>query len=570
MHKQNFMVTARGLTSSLILMLLSSSVYAGWGNTPGWGLQQHNSAAANQKTANQPPLAVAPQVTDIAPQAVGISVVSTVPKLFWADCGPNGFTTMPNNGWQQLCSGNLSYIDPALPAPLPVLNVAGATFVTNNWTPRIGIMSGVLNPTTYQLSGIKEAFVYYFKLGRLYKVDTTTLVTTQVSNEMGATPAALCQVQEMNNLTNPLNTTLAYRLKGLDGICNTGDDLTRAVKLSMLPTAAPIALTSWPIHQMLNGTYLAIGGLWPNSTIQRCPATLTGCVQIGIAPGGNVNILDQDPSRVLVNAGATLSVFNSTTNLLTPLYTMLTGEALNNARLDRNGFVYFMVAKSVAPYINSLRRVPVGGGPLPTVMATFTTTFPVVNSAWLDISATHLGFSYPNPTFSGQIYRTLPKAGGLPVVISNDMVNGGLTGTTVIEENSLGTVRMVNATTGLATMTRANSGLNGATYGGTADWQYGFTPTARYFLSDINNQLKSYGMADNFALPTSGIVMGIIPVNLGALSMMAAGNDLLVNGYKTGGMGNGGNDMLFIRAVTLNSMRRLTNSFTLKINSRMR
>jgi len=547
-------------------MGLANSVYAGWGDNPAWRFQHNNGTTANQKAASQA-ATVAPQVAESVPQA--ISAVSAVPKLFWADCGPNGFTFI-NNGSNQLCSGNLSYVDPFVAFPLPTLFTAGATFVTNNWNPSIGVMSGTLNPATYQITGLKEAFVHYFKLGKLYKVDTTTLVATQVSSEAGATAATLCQIQTLKNITAPLNSTIAYKLKGADGFCNTPDDVTRAVKFSMGPAVAPINLTKWPIEQLMDaaGTYISVSG-WPTTTLSRCQANLTTCATIATTPNPNVWSQGLDLTRALLQIGGGIASYNYVTSVLTPLYTPLAGESVGASRLDRDGFVYFEVNRFVVPFNNTIRRVPVTGGGS-VILSTYATTSPFV-SMGLDITATHVGYARPNATLSGNIYSAVPKAGGVTRVISNDMVSGGFGGSVAIVEDSLGTVRTINPATGAVIAARANSQLNGITYGGSADWHYWFnSATSRFFLSTIDNQLKSYAFGDNFALPAAGIIMGTAPVNLNDVNINQSGNELVGSAFRTQrGWMSGGNDMLFLRATGVNSLKRLTNSNTVKVNSKV-
>lgn len=182
------------------------------------------------------------------------------------------------------------------------------------------------------------------------------------------------------------------------------------------------------------------------------------------------------------------------------------------ARLDRDGFVYFLVNRLVAPFTNTVRRVPVAGG-ASTVLSTFTTTA-TTNGAWLDISATRVGFAYPNSTLSGMVYSVVPKIGGVTTQISNNMVNGGMVGDLALIEDSAGVVRSY-LLTDLSAVTRPNARLAGITYGGTLDWHYGMNPaTSRFFISSISNQLKSYAIGENFSLTTAGIVMGTLPVNL--------------------------------------------------------
>lgn len=566
MRSKRLLVSAGIWTSSLVLAGLTSSAFAGWGNGSDWGFRQHQATPAQTATAQAPGLS-APQQTDVAPQDfANIGVVSAVPKLFFADCGLGGFTPV-NNGMNRLCNGKLSYVDPFLATPIATALVSGATFFMENWNTNIGVISGVVDPVTHQITGLKEAFVYYLRLGRIYKVDTTTLVTTAVSNEAGATDAALCQIQKLNNHpAAPLNTTIAYRLKGADNMCYTPDDQVRAVKLSMGPTVAPINLTRWPIGQLMDatGSYLTVSGA-PITTLSKCQANLVTCTVLGTSTNPNIWMQDVDLNRAVLNIGGGLVGYNYASNTLTNLYTPLAGENVTQARLDRDGFVYFQVNRMVAPFTNTIRRVPVAGG-APTVLATYTSAMPMT-MGWMDLGATRIGFAYPNATLSGMVYSVVSKTGGVATQLSGVMVNGGMAGDWALIEDNGATVRSINLLTGLVTATKINSTLSGMTFGGSTDWHYGINPaTFRFFLSSINNSAKSYAMGEDFSLATTGVAVGTLPANLYDLQIQQQlGSDLIGSAVRPQSMS--GNDILFIRAGTVNSLKRMTNSATVKIHS---
>jgi hypothetical protein len=568
MFNKKVLVSAGLWTSSLVLAGLTSSAFAGWGNDYGWGFHPYRGTPA-QAAATQASAAATPQQADVAPQDfANIAVVSAVPKLFFADCGPGGFTFI-NNGMNRVCNGKLSYVDPFLAAPVATPLVTGATLVVEGWNTSIGVKSGVVDPATSQVTGMKEAFVIYLKLGKLYKVDTTTLVSTAISNEAGATDAALCQVQKLNNNpAAPLNATIAYRLKGADNLCYTPDDLVRAVKLSMGPTAVPINLGArWPIGQLMDatGSYLVRTNTPTSATLSKCSATFATCTPVGsVPPPGNLWTQDMDFNRAVLSVNGGLAIYNYATSTVTNLYTPVAGESVTQARLDRDGFVYYQVARMIAPFTNTIRRVPVAGG-ISTVLATYTTTSPAM-MGWIDLSSTRIGFAYPNATMSGVVYSVVPKAGGVATVLSNAMINGGMAGDWALIEDSAATVRTINLLTGLVTATRPNSTVSGMTFGGSVDWHYGVNPaTFRFFLSSITNAVKSYAIGEDISLTTTGVAVGTLPANLYDMNIQQLGNDLIGTAIRPQGMG--GNDVVFMRAATANSLKRLTNSATVKINT---
>src|SRR4030067_216951 len=103
-----------------------------------------------------------------------------------------------------------------------------------------GIVPGEDEQTATDITDIKVAYVFYFKVGKIWLVDTTTLVKKQLSTESGIYPDTLCEVQRFENWQNPNGSTIYYRLKGPDVQCYTGDDIVRAVKVGMTPTTPPI------------------------------------------------------------------------------------------------------------------------------------------------------------------------------------------------------------------------------------------------------------------------------------------------------------------------------------------
>ena len=91
----------------------------------------------------------------------------------------------------------------------------------------------------------------------------------QISNETGATVDAACslsgtQVAGANtdyagvyfaaDLQNPVNSAYFYRLPGLDGTCNTADDVVHLVRTGMSSTDAPITVSAMPIATVHSAT----------------------------------------------------------------------------------------------------------------------------------------------------------------------------------------------------------------------------------------------------------------------------------------------------------------------------
>jgi len=255
--------------------------------------------------------------------------------------------------------------------------------------------------------------------------------------------------------------------------------------------------------------------------------------------------------------------YNYATGALATLYTLAAGECVAEVGLDRDGYVYFSVRRRISPFTNSIRRVKWAGGPV-TTLASFSTAYPV-DDLEIELTPTRVVYYYPDASFSALLVRSIPKAGGTPVVISNAAVIGGSVGNYAVLETTGGAVQLVKLSDGTR-LSRANTQLNGATLGSSADWHYEFNPsTMRYFLSSIGNQLKSYAYGDDFTNPASGILIGTVPVNLNNLDFFALGNDLLGRARRRDSWFSFGNDILFLRQETPNSLKRLTNTSSEKI-----
>lgn len=538
--------------SLVVLLAVTGTGYAGWGAK--WKKNFTGSPDIKEAVIKK-----AETADNISQASVEIMTTSSVPKLFWVDCGIGGL------GENDICTGALRYVDPAEASPVVRTFDTGVT-VFSDWDDN-AIPAANINLDTYQMTNLKIAYVFYFKGGKIWKVDTTTLTKTQVSSESGATAATLCRVRPNNDWQDTNNSTIAYHLKGTDGWCYSGDDIRRAVKLSMSATTSPINLGKRNLMALLfGGGYIVEDWSTIPHRIRECDSNIANCTDITTRQ--NTSIWwwteDYDAQRIVFhNLDGKLMIYNYFTNILTTLYTPLAGENIPDSFLDRDGYVYFAVTRSISPFTHSIRRVPVTGGSV-TTLAPFSTTYPVYELD-LEPTPTHVVYFYPNASFSAMLVRSIPKAGGTPVVISDAAIGGGAVDDYAFLETTGGAVQRVKLSDGTR-VSRANTQLNAATLGGSADWHYGLNAsTMRYFLSSIGNQLKSYAYGDNFTDPEAGVVIGTVPVNLNNFGSFALGNDLLGGAGKRDEWFSFGNDVLFLRAATPASLKRLTNTNGYKI-----
>jgi len=483
--------------------------------------------------------------------APAITAVSTVPKLFWVDCGPQ-FNSCTN--------ATLWYVDPS--SPTPTIFDSGI-FVTVDygeiWLPDIenhSFLTGTLNLTTYQLTNLKTGYIFYFKGGKIWLVDTTTLVKKQLSNESGIKPATLCYVKSYTDWLNTNNNTIHYKLKGLDGQCYTGDDMTRAVKFGMIATTPPIDVPNKYIDGLLlDGRYI-VKDYYPERQLEICSSNLGSCTLIDTFIN-DADDQDYDKNRVVFLIDGTLKRYNYASNILTTCYTPALNEHVDATALDKDGYIYFSTIQEVAPFTNTIKKVLCGNTPQTIISFATSAELPYLD---ISISPTHLIYAWPNPSNGGERVRSVPKGGGTPIVITDARIEGGSAGQYYFCEDTTGNVHRIKLD-GTERIKRSNSQLNGPSFGGSADWYYDVNPsTLRVFLSNISNNLKSYAIDEDFRDTTKGISTGTVPVNLSNLGASDVGLDMLGMAMKRFVEFSYGTDILLLKATTPSSLKRLTNS----------
>jgi hypothetical protein len=472
------------------------------------------------------------------------AATSSETKLFWIDCGFNN----------DCSNASLWYVDPGV-APLVKTQFATGVLVDPY---NCSILTGTVDLGTYHVTNKKIGYVAYAKSGKLWLVDTTTLVKSQMSSEAGFTPGTVCSLSTLIDWKTPANTTLFYSLAGPDAACSTGDDVGKAVKGSMTAADAPINTGTREFVKLLfDGTYVAFNYSTSPYRIIICQPDLTTCSLIGTFTS-SAAVNNYDATRFILRVDGKLMLYNYVTKeAMKTLYTPLVNEKLSKQRLDRDGFVYFSTYTTVVPYTYSLKKVAIGGGAA-TTLATFTTSSLVSEDLWwFDLTPSYMVYSYPNTSLTGMIIYSVPKAGGAPVLLTNSAVDSGGVGDYLIFEDSAGKVTRKNLLDGAGVITKANSQLNGYTKGGAGDWYYDFDPsTFRIYLSGIDNKLKSYGLGEDFTDPAVGVLVGTLPVNLSNLDIKSG----LAKAKKRNKDFSFGTDILYIKGTVASSLTRLTNT----------
>jgi len=543
-------------------LLIQSNIAFGGGWNPPWkksktmtnSVGTHNTSATG--TIDEGAIAneqISPAVT----------LEATVPKLFWVDCGPQFDCT----------NATLWYVDPSSITPAKTLfdssifvtvdlNEAGAHLIEP------AILTFTLDPTG-KITNMKIAYVFYFKGGMIWLVDTTTLTPARrLSTESGIYPDTLCEVQRFENWQNPNGSTIYYRLKGPDGQCYTEDDIVRAVKVGMTPKTPPINIPKKEIHELLlNGKYIVMNySSDPPWIVEICSSDLTTpCTPIDTFTN-DADTEDYDKNKVVLLIDGKLKRYNYGGSIieLKTCYTPDSNEHVGGTALDKDGYIYFSTIQEVSPFTNTIKKVLCGNTPQPLASFTASAKLPYLDIA---ISPTHVVYLWPNTSNDAEHVCSVLKGGGVtPVVISNTCINGGYAGQYYFCEDTTGNVHRIKLD-GSETIKRANSQLNGYTLGGSAFWYYDVNPsTFRVFLSNISNSLKSYAIDEDFRDVTKGISMGTVPVNLSNFGTSAAVSlDMLGIAMKRYTNSSYGTDILLLKATTPSSLKRLTNSNAYKL-----
>jgi hypothetical protein len=540
------MVTAKGrppvslsiLAVGMFILFLPITVLAGWSSPWTTGKVLKSGAMPPQEDA-------ASEDTSGAERSAAVQESLTAPGLFWFECGPADDCT----------NASLWYVDPAAVKPVPTKLDSGIFISDNEEAHRI--YTGSVNTSTYQLTGLATAYIVYFKGGSIWRVDTTTLNKTQLSNETGITPDKLCGFDSVQNWLNPAQSVVSYRLL-VSGSCQTGSQAGRAVRLNMSPTTAPIDTGYRGLVQVLfDGRYLLVDWTSSPSAVKVCSSSLTSCTNVTTFSNES-HFPDYDANRFTMILDGKLMAYNYTTPALKTLYTPAASQIIGSSRLDRDGYVYFSTIDQSSPYAHSIKKVPVAGGAVIT-LASFSTAYflPFLD---VEISPNYLVYTYPNSTYASATVRSVAKNGGAPVTLESAYVNGGVGGDYFFSETASGQVKRINLNGGTA-VTRSNTQLTGVTFGGTADWHYNINmSTARLFATSSSGVVKSYACTEDLSSSAAGIVMGTVPVNLVNFGINGIDSAVLGHGRKRDQDLSYGKDVLFLNSLTPSSLKRLTNS----------
>ncbi|MHC1725915.1 MAG: hypothetical protein AB9866_07915 [Syntrophobacteraceae bacterium] len=480
-------------------------------------------------------------------------------KLIWGDGEQTGSV-----GYEQdipMYHGGLYYVDPA------VSPVAGKTLVTDVDFldgDQFAFPSATLD-SGLNMSNLKVSYVTYMKDGSIYMADTSTLAVTRLSTETGLSLDNICQMRTLVDWKTPAESTIFYVLKGPSASCNDGDDVNRAVRLNMTSSSSPVAATGkYLMVILLDGRYVLADFTGSPWKVRVCNKALGSCSFI-TSFVTDARPMHFDASRVILRVDGSLMSYQYTAPVSkTALYTISPGkEEIREARLDKDGSVYFMVIDLVGDgtkYTHSIKRVASTGGAV-TTLSTFTTA-QFLNRGDFSLSSSYVVYSYPNSSNNGAFVRSVNKTGTSVKTLATASVNGGVVGSRYYFEDKDGKVHRIGLN-GSGLISLADAQLTGASYGGSGNWFYGLNSSTFRGIINVGNVLKSFSYADTFASP--GIILGDLPVNLSNPAFMQFGAKLIGTAGRRGTEYSKGKDVIYIDTATAGSFQRVTNNNGIKV-----
>ena len=302
--------------------------------------------------------------------------------------------------------------------------------------------------------------IYKTSDGHIRAIDLTSYLepqSQQISNETGATVDDTCslsgtQVAGANtdyagvyfaaDLQNPVNSAYFYRLPGLDGSCDTADDVVHMVRTGMSSTDAPITVSAMPVATVHSATGSITGFVIKSGTqlvmVDNTFAnpvvlgTFAGTIGVAIAlpvgttqgyPTGQLFLVDGNVVHVNY-ASPALSATLFTIPGWTP-----TSNGANFAASPTALYVSVNTAAAAgAPESASIYTIPADGSAAAAVVDTEASH---IDSLSFPVGGTNLVWGETTPTYT---IRAMAQSGGTPFTLAASSVNAGMftaTATTV-------------------------------------------------------------------------------------------------------------------------------------------
>jgi hypothetical protein len=397
--------------------------------------------------------------------------------------------------------------------------------------------------------------IYKTSDGHIRAIDLTSFDaphSRQISNETAATVDDTCsltgtQVAGANtdyagvyfaaDLQNPVNSAYFYRLPGLDGSCNTADDVVHLVRTGMASTDAPITVSAMPIATVRSASG-SITGFVIKSGAQLVmvdnafanPVTLgTFASPVGVAmalPEGTTQ--GYPTARLFLVDGNIVRVDYAAATTSAPLLTIAGWTPTDDGALFAASPTALYVAVNTpaagaTPESASIYRIPADGS---SVASAIDTEAAHVTSLAFPVGGTNVVWGETAPTYT---IRAMAQSGGSPFTVVSSSVNGGMFNATATAvyyttwasstDSSAKTITRTNTSSGIAgldgSVIQAPLANSTFTIGGERQpWPDDTTTTATPFETMIQVQnLSPVTVAD----PASGYTWTVDGVSGGTL-----------------------------------------------------
>ncbi len=288
--------------------------------------------------------------------------------------------------------------------------------------------------------------IYKTADGHIRAIDLTSWSqphSQQISNETAATVDAACslsgtQVAGANtdyagvyfaaDLQNPVNSAYFYRLPGLDGSCNSADDVVHLVRTGMASTDAPITVSAMPVATVRSATGSITGFVIKSGNqLVKVDNTFANPVVLGTF-GTAINVAIALPAgttqgyptaQLFLVDGNIVRVDYANASTSTALMAIPDWTPTNNGASFAASPTALYVAVNT-PGSASISRIPSDGS---SAAAVVDTEAAHIDSLAFPVGGTSLvwGESAPNYTI-----RALADAGGSPSTVLAAAVNGGM------------------------------------------------------------------------------------------------------------------------------------------------
>ena len=293
--------------------------------------------------------------------------------------------------------------------------------------------------------------IYKTSDGHIRAIDLTSTFephSQQISNETAATVDATCSLSGTQaagansdyagvyfaaDLQNPVNSAYFYRLPGLDGACNTADDVVHLVRTGMSSTDAPITVSAMPVATVHSATGSITGFVIKRGTqLVMVDNTFASPVVLGtfaapvvVATALPVGTTQGYPTaQLFLVDGNIVRVDYANASTSGPLMTIPGWTPTSNGALFAASPTALYVAVNTpaagnTPESASISIIPADGSSPATVVDTEAAH---VDSLSFPVGGTHLVWGESAPTYT---IRALAQSGGSPVTVASSTVNGG-------------------------------------------------------------------------------------------------------------------------------------------------